>query len=177
MRTEFSAATGIRRSPSFFSWRPPTRGPPECSFKGGMPGFIQVIGQSELAFPDYDGNGMFKSLGNVAVNPNVGLLFVRCTASRNGWASTAPHGPARRSADRVGRRSADDRTGHGGGDLSQLPALHSAMQPVEPSVYAPRPGVPPVEPAWKGFDDFKGYVHPRQPTAKGTAKSDVDKDG
>src|SRR5258707_1013402 len=49
---------------------------PDCSFKGGMPGFVRVTGTSELAFPDYDGNGMFKSLGNLLVNPNVGLLFI-----------------------------------------------------------------------------------------------------
>ena len=41
-----------------------------------MPGFVRVTGASELAFPDYDGNGMFKSLGNLMVNPNVGLLFI-----------------------------------------------------------------------------------------------------
>ena len=41
-----------------------------------MPGFVRVTGPSELAFPDYDGNGMFKSLGNILVNPNVGLLFI-----------------------------------------------------------------------------------------------------
>ena len=51
-------------------------GRPDCSFKGGMPGFVRVTGPSELAFPDYDGNGMFKSLGNLTVNPNVGLLFI-----------------------------------------------------------------------------------------------------
>jgi hypothetical protein len=41
-----------------------------------LPGFVRVTGPSELAFPDYDGNGMFKSLGNILVNPNVGLLFI-----------------------------------------------------------------------------------------------------
>jgi predicted pyridoxine 5'-phosphate oxidase superfamily flavin-nucleotide-binding protein len=51
-------------------------GRPDCSFKGGMPGFVRVTGESELTFPDYDGNGMFKSLGNVVVNPHVGLLFI-----------------------------------------------------------------------------------------------------
>jgi hypothetical protein len=40
------------------------------------------------------------------------------------------------------------------------------MQLAEPSVYVPQPGCDPVEPAWKGFDLFKGYVHPRQPTAR-----------
>ena len=60
----------------FFLATADAEGRPDCSFKGGMPGFVRVTGPSELAFPDYDGNGMFKSLGNVAVNPNVGLLFI-----------------------------------------------------------------------------------------------------
>ena len=51
-------------------------GRPECSFKGGPPGFVRVLPPDALAFPSYDGNGMFKSLGNILVNPNVGLLFV-----------------------------------------------------------------------------------------------------
>ena len=49
----------------------------DCSMKGGEPGFIRVIGPSTLAFPDYDGNRMYRSLGNILNNPNVGLLFVR----------------------------------------------------------------------------------------------------
>ncbi|MEM7498357.1 MAG: pyridoxamine 5'-phosphate oxidase family protein [Pseudomonadota bacterium] len=49
----------------------------DCSFKGGPPGFVRVTGPSTLIFPDYDGNRMYKSLGNIAVNPNVGLLFIR----------------------------------------------------------------------------------------------------
>src|ERR1019366_10301496 len=49
---------------------------PECSYKGGEPGFIRALDATHLAFPSYDGNGMFKSLGNVPVNPHVGLLFI-----------------------------------------------------------------------------------------------------
>ena len=41
-----------------------------------MPGFVRVVDERTLAFPSYDGNGMFQSLGNVLVNPKVGLLFV-----------------------------------------------------------------------------------------------------
>src|SRR5437660_3541228 len=51
-------------------------GRPDCSFKGGAPGFVRVTAPSELAFPDYDGNGMFKSLGNLLVNAHIGLLFI-----------------------------------------------------------------------------------------------------
>ena len=41
-----------------------------------MPGFVRVLNSNTLAFPDYDGNGMFKSLGNILVNPHVGMLFI-----------------------------------------------------------------------------------------------------
>src|SRR6478736_10352009 len=78
MRKEFSADDKqfIESLPYFFLATADARGRPDCSFKGGAPGFVRVTGPSELAFPDYDGNGMFKSLGNVAVNPHVGLLFI-----------------------------------------------------------------------------------------------------
>jgi len=52
------------------------QGRPDCSYKGGDPGFVRVTSDNELAFPSYDGNGMFRSLGNVLVNPAVGLLFI-----------------------------------------------------------------------------------------------------
>jgi hypothetical protein len=51
------------------------------------------------------------------------------------------------------------------------PRYIPTMQLVEPSVYAPRAGCEPVEPAWKGFADFKDCVHPRQPAAKGEPRS------
>ncbi len=66
----------IESTPYFFLATADAEGRQECSFKGGMPGFVRVTGPSELAFPDYDGNGMFKSLGNILVNPNVGILFI-----------------------------------------------------------------------------------------------------
>jgi uncharacterized protein len=49
---------------------------PTCSYKGGEPGFVRVVDERTVAFPVYDGNGMFLSLGNLSVNPRVGLLFV-----------------------------------------------------------------------------------------------------
>jgi uncharacterized protein len=49
---------------------------PTCSYKGGEPGFVRVVDERTVAFPIYDGNGMFLSLGNLSVNPRVGLLFV-----------------------------------------------------------------------------------------------------
>jgi predicted pyridoxine 5'-phosphate oxidase superfamily flavin-nucleotide-binding protein len=49
----------------------------DCSFKGGEPGFVKVVSPDEIIFPDYDGNRMYKSLGNILENPNVGLLFMK----------------------------------------------------------------------------------------------------
>ena len=51
-------------------------GSPDCSYKGGMPGFVRIVAEDTLAFPDYKGNGQFRSLGNIVVNPQVGLLFL-----------------------------------------------------------------------------------------------------
>ena len=66
----------IERSPLFFLATADAEGRPDCSYKGGMPGFVRVLTPTTLAIPDYDGNGMFKSLGNMLVNPHVGLLFI-----------------------------------------------------------------------------------------------------
>src|SRR5829696_358434 len=51
-------------------------GQPTCSYKGGEPGFVQVIDPRTLVFPIYDGNGMFLSLGNIQATARVGLLFI-----------------------------------------------------------------------------------------------------
>ena len=66
----------IERSSMFFLATADAEGRPDCSYKGGMPGFVRVLNSNTLAFPDYDGNGMFKSLGNLLVNPHVGMLFI-----------------------------------------------------------------------------------------------------
>jgi predicted pyridoxine 5'-phosphate oxidase superfamily flavin-nucleotide-binding protein len=52
------------------------RGYPTCSYKGGDIGLVKVVDSQTLAFPIYDGNGMFLSTGNIAGNAKVGLLFI-----------------------------------------------------------------------------------------------------
>jgi len=157
----------IENASYFFIATADADGRPDCSFKGGMPGFVRVIGPSELAFPDYDGNGMFKSLGNVVVNPNVGLLFIALHGKPqrlrvNGIASIRrddpllPHTVGAQLIVRVEARAI----------FPNCPRYIPTMQLVEPSIYAPRPDCDPPEPAWKSFADFKDCVHPRQPTAK-----------
>jgi uncharacterized protein len=60
----------------FFLASADAQGRPSCSYRGGDPGFVRVIDPKTLALPNYDGDGMYVSWGNVAVNPNVGLLFI-----------------------------------------------------------------------------------------------------
>jgi len=51
-------------------------GRPTVSYKGGDSGFVQVVNKKTIAFPGYDGNGMFLTAGNIASNNHVGLLFI-----------------------------------------------------------------------------------------------------
>ena len=48
----------------------------DCSFRAGEPGFVQVISKKSLIFPEYRGNGVMASLGNISENPNIGMIFV-----------------------------------------------------------------------------------------------------
>jgi hypothetical protein len=66
----------VGRQDMFFLATANAAGEPTCSYKGGDPGFVRMLDDRTLAFPDYDGNGMFLSMGNLAVNASVGLLFI-----------------------------------------------------------------------------------------------------
>lgn len=48
----------------------------DVSHKGGKPGFVRIVDPRRIAFPDYNGNSMFNTLGNLMVNPKAGLLFI-----------------------------------------------------------------------------------------------------
>src|SRR5215207_7407290 len=75
----------------FFLATADEQGRPNCSYKGGEPGFVRVLDDHTLAFPNYDGNGMYLSVGNIFVNPNIGMLFIDFEKGRrlriNGLAS------------------------------------------------------------------------------------------
>jgi predicted pyridoxine 5'-phosphate oxidase superfamily flavin-nucleotide-binding protein len=66
----------IERMDMFFLATADADGSPNCSYKGGDPGFVRVLDPHTIAFPSYDGNGMYLSMGNVLANPRVGLLFI-----------------------------------------------------------------------------------------------------
>ena len=113
-------------------------------------------------------NGMLKSLGNVLINPNVGLLFIAMHGKPqrlrvNGQATLSNQDPllaitiGAQLIVRVVARAI----------FPNCPRYVPTMQLIEPSIYAPRSGCEAPEPAWKDFADFKDCVHPRQPTFKG----------
>ena len=81
----------------FFIATTDEEGQPQCSYKGGEPGFVRVLDERTIAFPSYDGNGMYLSVGNAVVNPHVGLLFIRFDERRrlrlNGDASVEDDDP------------------------------------------------------------------------------------
>jgi predicted pyridoxine 5'-phosphate oxidase superfamily flavin-nucleotide-binding protein len=81
----------------FFLATADEEGRPQCSYKGGDPGFVRVLDDRTIAFPAYDGNGMYLSFGNALVNPQVGLLFIdfegRKRMRLNGTASVDEHDP------------------------------------------------------------------------------------
>jgi predicted pyridoxine 5'-phosphate oxidase superfamily flavin-nucleotide-binding protein len=157
----------IEGSIYFFMATADADGRPDCSFKGGPPGFVRVTAPGELAFPDYDGNGLFKSLGNLAINPSVGLLFIDMHEKPrrlrvNGEAQVSRDDPL--LASTVGAQLIVRVTARA--IFPNCPRYIPKLQLVEPSRFVPQPGREPVEPAWKGFDDFKDAIHPRQPTAR-----------
>jgi len=151
----------------FFVATATAAGHPTCNLKGGAPGFVRVIPPNELAFPDYDGNGMFLSLGNIATNPYVGLLFIDFERPKrlrvDGEASISSDDPLIRSTVgaqlivRVKARAI----------YPNCPRHIPKMQLIEQSIYAPVAGIDPPEPAWKSFPEFKDAVHKRQKTYSG----------
>lgn len=126
-------------------------GQPTCSYKGGDPGFVRVVDEQTLAYPAYDGNGMFLTLGNVAETSRVGLLFIDFEHPNR----LRVHGDASVSAD-------DPLLDTWVGAIAVIrvvvtevfpncPRYVHRMQLVERSKFVPR-GAPPPVPDWKRAD-------------------------
>ncbi len=151
----------IARCRMFFIATADEAGQPDCSYKGGLPGFVRVIDEHTLAIPDYDGNGQYRTWGNVVVNPRVGLLFVDFETPKrlrvNGTAVVCREDPllaglpgaviiVRLTAERI---------------FPNCPRYIHKMQLIEESVHSPRPDYTPPVPAWKTFEVFKDVLPPR----------------
>jgi predicted pyridoxine 5'-phosphate oxidase superfamily flavin-nucleotide-binding protein len=124
-----------------------------------MPGFVRVVGESEIAFPNYDGNGMYKSLGNVLVNPKVGLLFMRWTDGPRrirvqGTASLRYDDPllSEWEGAQLVVRVAAERI------FLNCPRYLHRMELAEYSAYAPRAGHTPPVPDWKLRPEYREHL-------------------
>ena len=142
----------IERADMFFLATADEQGRPDCSYKGGEPGFVRVLDERTIAFPAYDGNGMFRSFGNVLVNAEVGLLFISFERQRrlrlNGTASIDPGDPLLGSwpgATLVIRVRARE-------VFPNCPRYIHKMELVERSRYVPEAGTEPPVPDWKTRD-------------------------
>jgi predicted pyridoxine 5'-phosphate oxidase superfamily flavin-nucleotide-binding protein len=151
----------------FFLASADSGGRPDCSYKGGAPGFVRVIADGELAFPSYDGNGMFRSLGNCLVNPHVGLLFIDFESPRrlrvNGRATMDEQDPliaAFEGAQLVVRVRVEL-------IFPNCPRYIHRSQGSELSVYTPRPGHTPPQPKWKSMEMFADVLPPAGPRSLG----------
>ena len=135
----------------------------DCSFKGGPPGFVRVTGPAELEWPDFDGNSMYRSLGNILLSPDAGLLFIRFGGGHdrlrvNGRAEIVYGHP--RLADWPGAKA----------------MLRLAAREIFPncpryipdlaaggSAYWPGAGGPGAKPAWKERDYIRPILPERDP--------------
>jgi predicted pyridoxine 5'-phosphate oxidase superfamily flavin-nucleotide-binding protein len=120
-----------------------------------------VTDADELAFPDYDGNGQFRSLGNVGANPHVGLLFIDWSRPRrlrvNGAARVSSEDPllgAFEGAQLIVRVKARQ-------IFPNCPRYIHRMTLAEHSAYAPGPGVTPPRPGWKDDPAFRDALPER----------------
>jgi predicted pyridoxine 5'-phosphate oxidase superfamily flavin-nucleotide-binding protein len=150
----------------FFLATADEHGRPNCSYKGGDPGFVRVLDERTIAFPCYDGNGMFLSTGNVLVNPEVGLLFVSFERRRrlrlNGTASIDPDDelaaeyPRAQFVVRVRAREV----------FPNCPRYIHHYTLVERSRYVPRKDAEPPVPDWKRRDWARDVLPAGDPAAE-----------
>jgi predicted pyridoxine 5'-phosphate oxidase superfamily flavin-nucleotide-binding protein len=148
----------IARQPLFFLATADEGGCPDVSYKGGAPGFVVVVDERTLAFPSYDGNGMFRSAGNVRVNPNVALLFIDFEQPQRlrilGQAAATDDDPLLghwQGAQLVVRVAVELA-------FPNCPRYIHRMQRLETSPYVPCGGVAPPQAAWKQFEMFRDVL-------------------
>ena len=142
----------IERLDMFFLATVDAGGQPNCSYKGGDPGLVRVLDERTLAFPNYDGNGMYLSMGNVAATARVGLLFIDFEKQQrlrvNGSASLEPANaltpawPEAQFVVRVAVRQV----------FPNCPRYIHKQTTVERSKFVPRAAVTTPVPGWKRMD-------------------------
>lgn len=74
----------IARQEMMFVATADSHGNCDSSFRAGPPGFVHIIDDRRLAYPEFRGNGVLASLGNIAENPGIGMMFLDFTRDRIG---------------------------------------------------------------------------------------------
>jgi predicted pyridoxine 5'-phosphate oxidase superfamily flavin-nucleotide-binding protein len=137
------------------------RGYPTCSHKGGPPGFVRVLDERTLAFPSYDGNGMYLSMGNIAGQAKVGLLFIDFETPHrvrvHGVATVDPADPLLATfpgAELVVRVALTEA-------FVNCPRYIHPHRRVGSSRYVPGPDGSAPQPQWKRIDAMQDVLAPR----------------
>jgi predicted pyridoxine 5'-phosphate oxidase superfamily flavin-nucleotide-binding protein len=158
----------IERMDMFFLATADAEGRPQCSYKGGDPGFVRVLDERTVAFPNYDGNGMYFSMGNLLENPHVGMLFIDFVSERpsrlrlNGIASIDERDPLidqYPGAQFIVRVRATQ-------VFPNCPRYIHRMAPVERSRFVPRADRETPVPDWKRSDWARDVLPDRDPTRR-----------
>ena len=139
------------------------RGYPTCSYKGGEPGFVKVVDKKTIAFPSYNGNGMFLSVGNINANSKVGMLFIDFETPHrvrvHGTASVSKHDrltPEFPGAELVVRVTVTE-------VFVNCPRYIHRYQCVQTSKYVPRTDFEsPLTPQWKRIDAIQDVLPERE---------------
>ena len=158
----------LERLDMFFLATVDAEGQPTCSYKGGDPGFVTIVDDRTLAFPNYDGNGMYLSMGNVNATHRVGLLFIDFERQRrmrvDGTAELRPEDPllARYPAAQFVVRVQAERI------YPNCPRYIHKYQLVERSVFVPRPNGSTPIPGWKRAPWACDVLPARDPARKET---------
>lgn len=145
----------IENASFFFLGTSDLDGWPDVSYKGGVPGFVKILGPSTLAFPSYDGNGMYRSVGNIMDTGKVSMLFI----DFNSPGRTRIHGTAQvhleqEWLDRFPSAEAvvEVRIGRA---FPNCPRYIHNLATGEISKNAPREGHVVEEPEWKSWPEWK----------------------
>ena len=135
----------------------------DCSVKSGPAGFVRMQGERTLVFPDYDGNGMFRTLGNIRATSRVALLFLELSGEKR---KLRMNGHAEVSTDAVvfGKfPGAQAAVVVAVADIfPNCPRYLPTMQQVARSEFVEALGEHALEPFWKGKPDLKDFVHARR---------------
>ena len=167
-RTDFwDADRGMIETTPFFFIATSYNDYTDCSMRSGMPGFVKIVAPGTIEFPEYDGNSMYRTLGNIARNPNVGLLFVKFDGKTvrirvNGHATILDDAGAlaRHHAAKLVVRVECEM-------FSNCPRAVHDLEGGRLSEYLPHPGYAPPAPEWKGRDYIKDIL-PRNDPHGGT---------